>query len=84
MIVSLGGISTEGFGPVLGYLFKSSINSGVIAMIGGLIIVPIISTFTKKPPQSVVDEAFSSYERTITVKAKESLGFEEVIKKVKK
>ncbi|MBO4445974.1 MAG: sodium:solute symporter [Clostridia bacterium] len=80
MIISLGGISVAEWGPVLGYIFKSSINSGVIAMVGGLIIVPIISSFTKQPPKDVVDSAFSSYERTITVKVKDSLEFDETKK----
>ncbi len=83
MIVSLGGVDVTAWGTVLGYIFRSSINSGVVAMIGGLIIVPIVSTFTKKPSQSIIDDAFSAYERTITVKAKDSLGFEETKKVVK-
>ena len=48
LVVSLGGIDVSAWGPVLGYIFKSSINSGVIAMVGGLVIVPIVSLFTKK------------------------------------
>ncbi|MBQ2500173.1 MAG: sodium:solute symporter, partial [Clostridia bacterium] len=83
MIVSLGGVDVTAWGTVLGYIFRSSINSGVVAMVGGLIIVPIVSAFTKKPSQSIIDDAFSAYERTITVKAKDSLGFEETKKVVK-
>ena len=77
MVVSLAKIDVSAFGPFFGYIFKSSINSGVVAMIGGLIIVPFVGLFTKKPDASVVDEAFSSYEKTITVKAKDSLGDDE-------
>lgn len=77
MVISLGKIPVDGWGPFFGYIFKSSINSGVVAMVGGLIIVPIVSLFTKKPDASIVDDAFSSYEKTITVKAKDSLGDEE-------
>ena len=34
-------------GAVLGFIFKNSLSSGVVAMIGGLIIVPIVSSFTQ-------------------------------------
>ena len=77
MVVSLAKISVAGWGPIFGYIFKSSINSGVVAMVGGLLIVPLISLFTKKPDPAVVNDAFSSYEKTITVKAKDSLNYDE-------
>ena len=78
MIVSLvPSINASDFGPFFGYIFKSSINSGVVAMVGGLLIVPLISLFTKKPDPAVVNDAFSSYEKTITVKAKDSLNYDE-------
>ena len=77
MDVSLAKLPVADFGPFFGYIFKSSINSGVVAMIGGLIIVPIVSLFTKKPDPAVVEDAFSSYEKTITVKVSESLGDDE-------
>lgn len=77
MVVSLAKLPVADFGPFFGYIFKSSINSGVVAMIGGLIIVPIVSLFTKKPDPAVVEDAFSSYEKTITVKVSESLGDDE-------
>ena len=31
--MTLGGVDVTGWGSVLGYIFKSSINSGVIAMV---------------------------------------------------
>ena len=77
MAVSLAGINVSGWGPVLGYIFKSSINSGVVAMVGGLVIVPIVSSFTKKPDAKIVEEAFASYDKTITVKVRDSLPVEE-------
>jgi len=78
MIVSLvPSIDPASFGPFFGYIFKSSINSGVVAMLGGLVIVPLVSLITKKPEESIVNSAFSSYERTITVKAKDSLDYDE-------
>jgi SSS family solute:Na+ symporter len=76
LLVSFGTITLDKE-TVIGYIFKSSINSGVVAMVGGLLIVPLISLFTKKPDPAVVNDAFSSYEKTITVKAKDSLNYDE-------
>ena len=42
-------------------LLQSPINAGAFAMIAGLIIVPVVSLITKKPDDSIVDEAFSAY-----------------------
>ena len=38
-------------------------------MILGLIILPIVSKFTKKVDSAVVDKAFACYEETVSVKA---------------
>ncbi len=43
----------------------SPINAGAIAMIISIIIVPVVSMFTKAPEQKVVDEAFSCLEKKI-------------------
>ncbi len=51
---------------------QSPINCGVVAMLGGLIIVPVVSLLTRKPEG--VDEMFECYSRKIVVEAKESLG----------
>ncbi|MBP5494229.1 MAG: sodium:solute symporter [Lachnospiraceae bacterium] len=77
MVVTLAKLPVADFGPFFGYIFKSSINSGVVAMVGGLVIVPIVSLFTKKPDEKVIEEAFHSYDKTIVVKAKDSLGDDE-------
>ena len=77
MVVTLAKLPVADFGPFFGYIFKSSINSGVVAMVGGLVIVPIVSLFTKKPDEKVIAEAFQSYDKTIVVKAKDSLGDDE-------
>ncbi len=73
LIVTLGGIDVTGWGPVLGYIFKSSINSGVIAMVGGLVIVPIISLITKKQDAKEIEELFQCYEEKVEVPAKSRL-----------
>ncbi|MBO4953524.1 MAG: sodium:solute symporter family protein [Clostridia bacterium] len=55
-------------------VLQSPINSGVIAMLGGLVIVPVVSWLTKKPDTDLTEAQFSCYNREVTVAAKESLG----------
>ncbi len=55
-------------------LLQSPINAGVIAMLGGLVIVPIVSLLTPKPEKEKVDGMFTCYEGMVLVKAKTSLG----------
>ena len=74
LIVTLGGVDVSAWGPVLGYIFKSSINSGVVAMVGGLIIVPIVSLCTKKMDTAFVDEIFECYEAKHEVSQKTALN----------
>ncbi len=73
LFITLCAVDVTKFGPVLGYIFKSSINSGVIAMVGGLIIVPIVSIFTKKPETKDTDSIFSCYSEHVSVEKKYSL-----------
>ena len=53
--------------------FSSPINAGVLAMLAGLVLVPIVSLFTKKQPAEITEKMFSCYDRTITVHATTSL-----------
>ena len=53
--------------------FSSPINAGVLSMVTGLIIVPVVSLFTKKMDSRMVDDMFECYDRTITVRASTSL-----------
>ena len=55
-------------------IMRSPINCGAIAMIAGLIIVPVVSIFTKKPDKDLVDNAFACYEKEATVSQKTALG----------
>ncbi|MCQ2522909.1 MAG: sodium:solute symporter [Lachnospiraceae bacterium] len=73
LIVSLAGVNVASWGPVLGYIFKSSINSGVVAMVGGLIIVPVVSLFTQKQDAAQVDEMFECFDEKVSVPKKEAL-----------
>ena len=59
LVITLGGIDVSGWGSVLSYIFKSSVNSGVVAMVGGLILVPVVSALTKKPDTERVEKIFA-------------------------
>lgn len=55
-------------------LLQSPINCGAFAMLAGLVIVPVVSFFTKKPDQYVVAAAFACYDRKSSVSQKNALG----------
>ncbi len=55
-------------------LLQSPINAGAFCMIMGLIIVPVVSMFTPAPKKERLDEIFACYEKTVTVKVKDSIG----------
>ena len=55
-------------------ILQSPINSGVIAMLGGLVLVPVVSLFTPKQKKENVEAMFECYQKDVTVKSKESLG----------
>jgi len=54
--------------------FTSPINAGVLAMVVGLILVPIVNLFTKKPEQAFLDDVFSCYNQTVTVQSAVALA----------
>ncbi len=58
----------------LGFVFTNSLYSGVFAMVGGLIIVPIISLLTRKTLPKDVEGMFECYNDTKTVGITDSLG----------
>ena len=53
--------------PVLAYFCGSSINAGMLAMLVGLVIVPVVSLLTQKTTPAGTDEVFSCYDRMVTV-----------------
>ena len=55
-------------------IIQSPINAGAFCMIAGLILVPIISLFTKAPAASQIGRIFSCYERKVTVTVRDSIG----------
>ena len=73
LAISIGWISVKGI-PILDFVFTNSLYSGVFAMIGGLILVPIVSSFTKRTKPKNVDEKFDCYNATVVTDKKDSLG----------
>ena len=71
LLKSLGIITLPG--EILGFIFKTSLHSGVFAMVGGLMLVPIISLLTQKSKPQNVDSKFAGYDATVTVSAKRAL-----------
>ena len=72
LCISVGWIKLSG--GFLGFIFTNSLYSGVFAMLGGLILVPIISAFTQKTLPKNIEEKFSCYEETVVTNKKDSLG----------
>lgn len=55
-------------------IIQSPINCGAFVMLLGLIVVPVVSAFTKTPDKAEVEKMFSCYEEKVSVPAKEALG----------
>ena len=53
--------------------FTSPINAGVLAMLAGLVIVPLVSLCTKVEDSGMVDGIFKCYDNKVTVRASTSL-----------
>ncbi len=60
--------------PILSFVFTNSLYSGVFAMVGGLVLVPIVSLLTQKILPKNVDEKFNCYDATVTTNVTTSLG----------
>ena len=60
--------------PLFPVVIQSPINCGVVAMVGGLILVPIVSWITPKLNKEMVESVFSCYIKKVTVDSKKSLG----------
>lgn len=55
-------------------IMQSPINCGAIAMLAGIVIVPVVSIFTPKPDKKLVEDAFACYEEKTEVAKKTALG----------
>ncbi len=55
-------------------MLNSPINAGVVAMLVGLVIVPVVSLLTPRMDKKEVDDMFSCYDERITISVKHSLN----------
>ena len=56
--------------------FTSPINAGMLAMLLGLVVVPVVSLCSRQSRKAKVDEMFSCYSSTVTVRATDALSEE--------
>lgn len=68
-LMTLNLLFRDAFPPVI----QSPINAGALAMLGGLIIVPVVSLVTRKPENELIEQHFSCFEKEVTVPAKYAL-----------
>lgn len=73
LFVSVGWVDISEV-PVINFIFTNSLYSGVFAMVGGLIILPVVSLLTQKTCPREVERMFSCYSLTKTVEITDSLG----------
>lgn len=73
LFVSVGWVDISEV-PVINFIFTNSLYSGVFAMVGGLIILPVVSLLTQKTCPREVEKMFSCYSLTKTVEITDSLG----------
>lgn len=74
-IVGVGFTLANIFATQAGHpIIASPINAGAATMIAGLIIVPIISLITPKPDETMVNQMFECYNKTVEVPETENLG----------
>ncbi len=57
--------------------FTSPINAGFLAMLSGLVIVPVVSALTKAPDKPLVEDMFSCYDRLVVTHASVALSGED-------
>lgn len=73
LLISLNVLNVSA-SPVLCFVFKNSLYSGVFAMLGGLIFVPIISLLTQKASPKNTSAMFDCYSEHKTVDITKNLG----------
>ncbi|MBQ7133630.1 MAG: sodium/solute symporter [Ruminococcus sp.] len=72
LCISVGWITING--GILGFVFRNSLYSGVFAMVGGLILVPIVSLFTQNTLPRNINAKFECYDAQVITNKKDSLG----------
>ncbi|MBR3136780.1 MAG: sodium:solute symporter [Clostridia bacterium] len=73
LLISLGMLNVSSC-KLLAFVFKNSIYSGVIAMVGGLVLVPLVDLFARRFRPVCVEDMFSAYREHRTVDITDNLG----------
>ncbi|MBQ6541993.1 MAG: sodium:solute symporter, partial [Lachnospiraceae bacterium] len=73
LLISLKLLDVSG-SAFLSFVFNNSIYSGVIAMVGGLVIVPVVSLLSRKTCPKGTEKMFSCYQANRTVGITDNLG----------
>ena len=71
LALTLSGVFLRAWMPPL---LRSPINTGALAMLAGLVIVPVVSRFTKPPCGQMVEDAFACYYSPSQVPQKTALS----------
>ena len=58
-------------------VLQSPINCGAFAMLGGMVIVPLVSAFTSRPDEQKIDSVFSCYQKKVMAPITDVLSSEE-------
>ncbi|MBR4427316.1 MAG: sodium:solute symporter [Spirochaetales bacterium] len=58
-------------------VLQSPINCGAFAMLGGMVIVPIVSALTRRPDKDQIDAIFACYDKKVMAPIKDVLSSEE-------
>ena len=70
-VVMLANIAVPSAFPAV---LQSSINAGAFCMVAGLVIVPVVSLFTRKPDRRLVEDTFACYDEKVVVDQRRALG----------
>ena len=60
--------------PLFPAILQSPINCGAVAMLAGLVLVPVVSLCSNPPRKDHVEQVFSCYDRTVVVSVTDSIG----------
>lgn len=72
LLIGMGLFSVQG--TFLEIVFRNSLYSGVFAMVGSLILVPIVSLFTQKTLPRNIKAKFACYDEQVVTTKNDSLG----------
>ena len=54
--------------------WETALRVYLVTAVAGLVLVPVVSLFTRGPDRGLVERAFSCYDRRVTVRQREALG----------